>query len=104
MWPSRPPTTFVTKHVYPGISHVVASMTVSVCFAPLVTSAGCEMLCLSYYLMLLGLEETEINELLDHLEFYLMNRLYNVVFCSANSTDEQQDLSLQNRFLISACL
>lgn len=44
-----------------------------------------------------GLEEVTINELLDHLEIHLMNRLYNVVFCPANSEDEQQDLNLQKR-------
>ena len=44
-----------------------------------------------------GLEEMQVNELVDHLEVYLMHRLFNIVFCSPNSDDEQQDLDLQRR-------
>lgn len=44
------------------------------------------------------LDESKINNLLDQLEKYLMNRLYGAVFCPNNSDDEQQDLMLQKRY------
>lgn len=47
--------------------------------------------------LLLDLNEQLVQKLMDHLEQYVMGRLYAGVFCPASSDDEQQDLSLHKR-------
>lgn len=36
-------------------------------------------------------------ELLDYFEKYLMTRLYDILFCSPTTTDEEKDLAIQER-------
>jgi len=62
-------------------------------------SRSCSHLYSHIYLSIEDLDEKTIVNLTDHLENYIMERLYNAVFCPITSEDEADDLRLQKRFV-----
>jgi hypothetical protein len=51
--------------------------------------------CVFIYFPDIGQEKKEM--LLDYVEKYVMTCLYRILFCPPSTTDEEKDLSIQNR-------
>jgi len=45
-----------------------------------------------------GLNQEKKEMLLDYVEKYVMTYLYRILFCPPSTTDEEKDLSIQNRY------
>ncbi|CAH1801890.1 unnamed protein product [Owenia fusiformis] len=44
-----------------------------------------------------GMDQNTIDTLMDFIEKYILTRIYRIVFCPVTTTDEEDDLAIQNR-------